>query len=66
MSKIKKTLQVIDSLREVANSLEELIDALQASEALVEQEKKAVKHVPTFEEVRGKIWMWMRHGTRLV
>ena len=55
MSKIKMTLQVIESIREVANSLEELVEALQKSEPPAEEGVKPEEKPPSFEEVRAKL-----------
>ena len=55
MSKIKMTLQVIENIREVANSLEELVEALQRNEPPAEEEVKPEVNHPSFEDVRAKL-----------
>ena len=37
MSKMKKTLHVVEGLRDLANSLEELVEAIQSNEPVSEE-----------------------------
>ncbi|SCY26418.1 rRNA biogenesis protein rrp5 [Alkaliphilus peptidifermentans] len=76
MSKIKRALEVVSDLRSLADSIEELVGALEgnATETKVEktgeqemkkEARKLPKKLPTLEEVRAKLAVLSQNGKQV-